>query len=361
MDKNLSNNGISIYLGLDNSLEENLNLIAKANELGIKRIFTSLHIPETNVDLLKEQMHIVLQRAKDLDMEIISDISPNTLSLLNLDSLDTAKLYDWGISTIRLDFGYSCEEIAKLSKSKLKLQFNASTITRDFLVELEHFNTDFTHIDALHNFYPREGTGLSVAKLVEQNKLLHEFKIKVAGFVPSYNKPRSPLKRGLPTLEIHRYKSATLAMNHLMQLGIDSVFIGDSLPTVAELETLSKLNGACLTIRAKCLTQDDSVKEAITKNIFNARLDEAENAIRTQNSRAIFKSVNIWREFIAKRGIGTITLDNNNSLRYKGELQIILKEQISDINVNVIGKIYEEDLILLDNLRAGSDFKIEFS
>ena len=36
-------NGISVYPGLDNTLEENLALIEYAHQCGIRRIFTSLH------------------------------------------------------------------------------------------------------------------------------------------------------------------------------------------------------------------------------------------------------------------------------------------------------------------------------
>ena len=110
-------NGISIYLGLDNTIEENLQLIKTAYKYGIKRIFTSLHIPETNVNLLQEQLQIVLKTANQYGMEVISDVSPNTLSLLNLDKLDTDKLQEMGISTIRLDFGYSEKDIAALSNT----------------------------------------------------------------------------------------------------------------------------------------------------------------------------------------------------------------------------------------------------
>ena len=42
-------NGISIYPGLDNTLEENLALIERAASLGLRRLFTSLHIPETEI------------------------------------------------------------------------------------------------------------------------------------------------------------------------------------------------------------------------------------------------------------------------------------------------------------------------
>ena len=72
-------NGISIYPGLDNSLEENLELIRKASQFGLKRIFTSLHIPETNRQALKRELLILLSAARRYQMEIISDISPSTL------------------------------------------------------------------------------------------------------------------------------------------------------------------------------------------------------------------------------------------------------------------------------------------
>ena len=41
-------NGISLYPGLDNTLAENIALLKDAHDAGIKRIFTSLHIPETD-------------------------------------------------------------------------------------------------------------------------------------------------------------------------------------------------------------------------------------------------------------------------------------------------------------------------
>lgn len=354
------NNGISIYLGLDNTLEENLQLIDTAYHYGIQRIFTSLHIPETNVALLKKELHTVLQYARNYNMEIISDVSPNTLSLLNLTKLNPNELLKWGISTIRLDFGYNSAQIADLSKSPIKIQFNASTITKDFLTELTAHHTDFSHIDALHNFYPREGTGLSTEKLCQQNKLLHDYNIKTAAFVPSYNKARSPLKKGLPTLEIHRYQTASLAMRHLLQLDTDSIFIGDSLPIDQELQELGKLQNDYLILKAKSLTQNKSLKEILSTTIFTSRLDSAENAIRTQESRAIFKNCNMPCEYITNRDIGMITVDNNDSGRYKGELQIITKKQSVDKTVNIIGKLFDSELLLLERLSPNTKFKIKF-
>lgn len=351
-------NGISIYLGLDNTIEENLQLIKTAHKYGIKRIFTSLHIPETNVNLLQEQLQIVLKTANQYGMEVISDVSPNTLSLLNLDKLDIDKLQEMGISTIRLDFGYSEKDIAALSKL-IKIQFNASTLTKEFIDELKFYHTDFNCIDALHNFYPREGTGLDETFLLKKNELLHMYGVQTAAFVPSYNRARSPLKKGLPTLEIHRYKPLSMAINHLSLLKVDSVFIGDSLPTKEELKTLSALTKDYVTIRAKCLTQNQFIKDLLAKNVFTTRQDAAFMAIRTQESRLLCKNEKIYPEYISNRDVGMITMDNINSGRYMGELQIILKEQKQYKAVNIIGKILDSDMILLKYLKPGSKFKIE--
>lgn len=352
-------NGISIYLGLDNTPEENLQLIETAHRLGLKRIFTSLHIPETNTAALQNELQKVLKSAHLYNMEVISDVSPHTLSLLNLTKLDTEALQQLGISTIRLDFGYSEKDIAALSR-RIKVQFNASTMTKEFLDNLKFYRTDFYCIDALHNFYPREGTGLSEKFMRQQNRLLHMYGVQTAAFVPSYNRARSPLKKGLPTLEMHRYRPAASAAQHLTLLETDSVFIGDSLPADEEIRELAELSKNYITVRAKCLTQNQFVKNMLEQNIFTVRADNAVTAVRVQESRSLCREEKICPEYIAGRSKGMITLDNINSGRYKGEMQIILKAQQADRNVNIIGKIIDCDMILLKFLKPNSRFKIKF-
>ena len=78
-------NGISIYLGLDNTLEENLNLIHLAHKYNLNRIFTSFHIPETDISHFQQDLQTILKLTQKYNMEVICDVSPNTLALLNLD------------------------------------------------------------------------------------------------------------------------------------------------------------------------------------------------------------------------------------------------------------------------------------
>ena len=76
--------GFSIYFGLDNTKEENIKLLNEAHKLGFTRIFTSLHIPEANYSSLKTEAQEFFKLAKKYDMDIISDISPNTFKFFRL-------------------------------------------------------------------------------------------------------------------------------------------------------------------------------------------------------------------------------------------------------------------------------------
>ena len=273
--------GFSVYFGLDNTKEENINLLNDAHRLGFKRVFTSLHIPEANYDILKYEIYEFLELARKYDMDIISDISPNTFKFLDLEDMDLKGLKYMGIKTIRIDFGYDEESIAKMANNAygIKIQLNASTITEDFLEKLDKYNTNYNNIDALHNFYPRIGTGISEECMIEKNKLLKKRKIKIGAFVQSNHKKRSPLKDGLPTLEDHRGVDVREAANHLFAIGNDDVFIGDSLPSKKELEELSSLKSDAVELRINLHIKDE-VCERLLKETYKSRADEARDVIR---------------------------------------------------------------------------------
>ena len=132
-------NGISIYPGLDNTLAQNLQLIQQAAACGIRRLFTSLHIPETAPGRLKKELAQILKAARRCDMEIISDISPATMELLGIREFSPSAFRMLGITTLRLDYGFGLEEITALSRNRqgIRIQLNASTITGKILSVLD--------------------------------------------------------------------------------------------------------------------------------------------------------------------------------------------------------------------------------
>ena len=148
-------------------------------------------------------------------------------------------------------------------------------------------------------------------------------------------------------------------MRHLKLLGIDSIFIGDSLPAEDEIQELANLTDEYILLKAKKLTQNKDILKTLQENTFTARLDEADGAIRTQESRALFKQIYICPEYIAPREIGSITLDNVLYARYAGEMQIITQAQKKDNKINTIAKLLDSELILLPYIKPNSKFKIK--
>lgn len=357
-------NGISIYPGLDNTLEENLQLIETAARYGIHRLFTSLHIPETDTTALKREFGLLLQAAHRHDMEIISDVSPAMLPLLGLKEFNPTALRMLGITTLRLDDGFSWQEIAELTRRypELRIQLNASTTTRSVLQHLREANADFSRIEALHNFYPRRGTGISEEALVHANIRLHHFGIRVSAFVPSQEgRRRSPLRDGLPTLEDHRDVSTDFSARHLVALGCDAVFLADALPAEQEIAALASLRNDGITLKARLLTKN-TAEQQLLQHSFTARLDEARDAIRAQESRTFLKESGnrILPDHTCKRPVGAITIDNENYGRYMGELQIIRQAQPEDPRTNVAAQLMPEDLQLMPYITPGRKFSFQF-
>lgn len=354
------NNGISIYPGLDNLLEENLVLIETAANLGIRRLFTSFNIPETNKENFKRELKIILSIAQNNDMEIISDISPKTCEILDIDPKDLKGLRELGITTIRLDDGYSEEEIAKLTRNGegIKIQLNASAIDEDVLKSLERRDADFNNTEALHNFYPRKNTGLSEEFFTAKNNLLRKYDIKVSAFVSSEGKKRSPIFEGLPTLEFHRDVASFLSMRHLAALGVDGVFISESLPLTEELEHLSKLKENEAVLKIKLLTKNENTTKLL-QNTFTARADEAKDVIRAKEGRLLIKD-EILPENTSNRLKGSITLDNALYKRYNGELQIVKRDLPEDKRVNVIAEVVKDELFMLKYILSKKRFSFVF-
>lgn len=349
--------GFSVYFGLDNTKEENINLLKEAHKLGFKRIFTSLHIPEANYNVLKVEVKEFFNLAKEYDMDIISDISPNTFKFLELEDKDIKGLADIGVKTIRIDFGYTEEEIAEMSKNNygIKVQLNASTITKEFFKNLDEFCPNYKNIDALHNFYPRVGTGISEECMIEKNNILKSREIEPCAFVQSNYRKRSPLKNGLPTLEDHRGVSVKDAAKHLFALENKSVFIGDSLPSLEELKDLSSLNEEKIELDIEVLSDNYDIIRLL-KEDHTARTDEARDAIRSSEIRLKLKGAIIEPFNTVDKKYGDITIDNKDYMRYMGELQIIKREQKGDPRTNVVAKVLDKDLYLLKYITAGKEF-----
>ncbi len=357
-------NGISLYPGLDNKPLENLKLIEDAARAGLTRIFTSLQIPESDTRALKAELGTLLRTAREHHMEVISDVSPATRKLLGIRDFSLSVFRMLGITTLRLDYGFSVDEIVRYSRNKqgIHIALNASTLTGAALSQLVEKKANFQNIEAIHNFYPRRGTGISEASLVGQNIMLRRLGIETGAFVPSRRgRRRSPLGDGLPTLEAHRDAETEFAARQLLAMNCDFILIGDALPTKEELQGVGALPSKEVVLAAKWHTADP-VSRKLLANPFTSRVDAARDAIRAQESRKLLAAEGgtIAPEHAEPRPIGAITLDNEGYGRYMGELQIITHPQDADPRTNVVGQIDADDLALIPYITPGKKFSFRF-
>lgn len=329
--------GISFYLN-DPLAEER---IERAGKMGVKRAFTSLHIPEESGDLAGRAM-VLLQCAKDAGIEVYADVSLKTPGHLGLDSLFDLK--SLGVSGLRLDDFFENELIVELAK-EFKLALNASILFEEDVRALLDGGLKANQLLAWHNFYPRIETGLSDWFFQSQNELFGKYGIPVSAYIPGDGEKRGPLFEGLPTLEEHRDMDPFLAALELFHFGVEDVYIGD--PEVTE-ELLRKLIN---------FDRDDCVEiviEGFQEGEFKLRPDFSRDVRRFMDTRSVDAVV---PENTTERWMGSITRDNDSYGRYRGEIQITLCDLPADERVNVVGKVVEEDIVLLSYLKPGQKVK----
>lgn len=334
--------GISFYLQ-DQDAEKQ---ILHAANSGVKRAFTSLHIPEEKGDLV-QRMSVLLKLANRHNIEIHADVSLKTLDHLAINNFEDLSAF--GIKGIRLDDGFDYETIHALA-GVFSLSLNASTLTEKELQTILESGISPDGLIAWHNFYPRRETGLDEEFFHKRNELFKKYGIHIAAFIPGLGTKRGPLYDGLPTLEKHRYIDSYAAGVEMLAY-VNEVFIGDPGTDNELLEKLSVYkNQNILIINVK------STK--LSSGIYQLRPDLSRDVHRFVDTRT---SSGIIAENTINRKIGMITMDNDEYGRYRGEMQICRRDLDSDNRVNVIGQVEEKDLPLLDLAQPGQKIKLILS
>jgi uncharacterized protein len=313
--------------------------IIQAGKIGVKRAFTSLHIPEESGDLAVRAKRL-LQVAKDNGFEVFADVSYHTPAHLGISSL--FELKELGVTGLRLDDFFDHDLIVRLA-DEYKIAVNASILFEKDIEMLISSGLKTEQLIGWHNFYPRRETGLSEEFFRQQNQLYKRFNIPISAYVPGEGEKRGPLFEGLPTLEHHRNVDPFLAALELFEEGVEDVYIGDPDPGKSLLEKLVKFDQeGMITI------QTESGFHHHGK--FQLRPDFSRDVLRFMNTRtkdAVEPSQTV------NRTTGTITMDNDLYGRYRGEIQITLRDLPADERVNVIGKVCADDLPLLSYSRPG--------
>jgi len=352
--------GIAAYVGLGHSLVTIYNYLQLAHNYGYTRLFTSLYIPEADAELVLADFHEFVADAVRLGYSVTADISPQALAMLGTNLSDCSSLKKLGLSAIRLDNGFSPKQIASITAtSGLDIEINGSTITPALLHQIYTANADLTRIRACHNYYPRPETGLSFALFAARCQLLRDYKIPVLAFIPAHSCPRGPIFAGLPTLEKHRLMSSQLAAKELLasQL-VDGVLFGDPMVLEDELAAVAALDPSYIELQVTVAADISTAEREILFATHTNRIDPGEWVIRSQEARTICQRV-IPARGTTLRPAGAVTIDNQNYLRYMGEMQVVLSALPADHRVNVVAHVIPEEIFLLGYIRPGGTFRLK--
>lgn len=350
--------GVSIYL--NQSFEEIKNYINEMNSLGVMDVFSSFHINEYSKDETLTKLEKVASLIREKNMDLILDISSNTLELykFNIDEM-VEFLKGLGIKKVRLDYGFDFDQIKTISES-LEIVLNASTIDAEFINELEIRNIDLSKLTASHNFYPRPETGLSSKNFRMKNEFLKKHNFKIQAFIPGDEERRGPIFEGLPSLEEHRnYNSFRAYLDLKKNHNIEYIHIGDFSAKKESIERIIQFeNHNIIELRVEPLQDfSNEINEAFY-SLHQNRSDNSDLVARSTKSRLDIKN-KIKAKNTVERKRGSITIDNEEYLRYSGEIQIALKDLKEDKRVNVLAKVIDDDLELLDFIRSNTMFKFK--
>lgn len=304
-----------------------------------KILFVSLHMPEAPALFSFTKLLKNLHQTEGFTY--FADISPLTLSILNIHLEDLSLLKSFGITGLRIDFGFTVSDILRISKQGFKIAVNASTITKNDL-------DDLSKIDLIgwHNYYPRPATGLTTNFFNNQNLLINT----IYTFIPGEQNFRKPLCMGLPTLENQRY----------LNTYVNYLFFAINYPNlniVLAESTCFKNHKSWIDIyeQTKVITipivlANKEVVKLLEGKTFKIRIEDCESSFRVEQTRGM---LNIQSEILrSARKKGTLQMDLYG--RYDGELHLLKKDLPPDGYFIRVGEIPTPYLSIIDVLKGGN-------
>lgn len=368
MDQSSTVIGTSFYLGIPASTSLTAyDCVAMAADLGITHFFTSLQMPEADIPSSLNDFRAIGRLGEQMGLQIMADVHPIVFKRIGGSLQDFSSFRELGISSIRLDAGFSDEEVRQVISTAeqfgMGVVLNASPATDANLARLSKLGIPLKNTVACHNYYPRVETGLSRPFVARQAEILHAHGSTVMGFVASQKHHRYMTYEGLPTLECHRYTEPGRAAQELLTLGwCDHVYIGDQTEDQAELKSiLQAAQDPCLVLRIRLNPFVQEAEKSVALSGSHVHLpQDFELVHRARGDRQRLNRPTILPQKDAmKRPRGTVTVDNILYPRFAGELQITRVDLGPDIRTNVVGWVLDDDLTKLNDLQPRVRFRFE--
>lgn len=355
--------GISIYPERS-TFEKDKAYLHLAHKYGFKRVFTSLLQINDDKEKVLADFKQVVDYANQLGMEVMVDINPGLFEQLGISYDDLSFFDEMGAYGVRLDIGFTGSEEAKMTRNPygIKIEINMSSGT-SYVDNIMSYSPNTENLLGSHNFYPHRYSGLGYDHFVFCSEKFRKYNLNTMAFVNSHEADFGPwpTQDGLCSLEDHRDLPLATQVKHLVLTGlIDDISIGNAYASEAELAAMAEAFHADYpTLRVDVvdgITEDERI--CLFDNLHSYRGDRSEYILRSTMTRIYYKDKEFPPHDTHNMVRGDVLIDNAGYGQYKGETQIALKEMKNDGRVNVVGKIAEEELFLLEFLKPWSSFKL---
>ncbi|MGL5756405.1 MAG: DUF871 domain-containing protein [Paraclostridium sp.] len=354
--------GISIYVDKSNE-EELIKYIDTAAENGFSRIFSCLLSVDDTKENILNKFKQINEYAHSKGFEIILDVSPKVFDDLGISYDDLTFFKETSSYGIRLDMGFTGleESLMTFNPHDLKIEINMSNYTK-YIDTIMDYQPKKDNIIGCHNFYPHRYSGLTLEHFMKCTDKFKKYGLKTATFVTSQNQDTFgpwPITEGLPTLEMHRSLPLDVQVKHLIALGnIDDIIISNCYPSIEELEKVGRIRKDVVTFDINLVENlPKTEKDIVLKELHFNRGDVSSNMIRSTQSRVKYKDHN-FELFNAPEVIrrGDVVIESSEYGNYAGELQIALCDMKNSGKTNVVGRIREEEIFILDYIKPWQKF-----
>lgn len=354
--------GFSIYPdhGSDEEIKAYIDL---ASRYHFKRVFMCLLSIDPDKKNL-ERFKSIVSYANSKGMYVIADVSPGIFQAMDISVQDLSFFKDLGLKGIRLDYGFSPQEEAMMTRNMYGLMIELNTsLGVERLEPILAFDANIDQLRGCHNFFPHRYTGLSREHFEHCSSGYQKRYLSTSAFVSSRHARFGPwpVDEGLCTLEDHRDLPIDIQAKDLFSTNlIDEVIIANAFAAEEDFKVLSKLNPYRLNLKMSLNKGVSKVeKEILFENVHRNRGDISPYMIRSSDTRAFYKNSSIKPHNTVDIRRGDVLIDNDLYGKYAGEVQIALEDMKNYGKTNVVGRIRDEEIYLLDRIKPNQHFELE--
>ena len=357
--------GISVYPE-HSTQEKDFAYMELAAKYGFTRIFTCLLSASSDADTIRREFGAFLRRAHELGFTVAADTNPEVFRNLGARPDDLSIFHELGLDILRLDGHFDDLQDVLITRNPygIKIEFNGSS---DADVErLIRHGADKRNILICHNFYPERYSGLSQQTFDRFNANWNRLGLTTAAFVSS-QQPKTfgpwEVYQGLPTLEADRTLPIDAQVRHMIACEvIDDILIGNAYASEEELRAMAAVKRTHTTIRMEPVRSLTETEQAVVFGCrHSGRNDASAYFIRSSFPRLQCRERPIPVVECAQKTFrrGDVLVVNDALAHYRGEVEIVLTEIENDGQRNLVGRIADTDLRILDEMEKRPDHVFE--